>query len=158
MQDAFLKCFAECGIVTHACKHANIVRQNIWVWNKDPEFAARFEEARQEALEKLELEMWRRAHDGWDEPVWYKGEQCGVVRRYDSALLMFALRGLAPEKYRERYEHRITRGDGEIDVEIERELARLAAGGQGTPAGEIEGEIVDLERLEASEPAPREAE
>lgn len=32
-------------------------------------------------------EIHRRAVEGWDEPAWYRGVQCGVVRRYSDRLL-----------------------------------------------------------------------
>jgi hypothetical protein len=49
----------------------------------------------------LESEARRRAVDGVDEPVFHKGRICGTVRKYSDALLMFLLRGNAPEKYKE---------------------------------------------------------
>jgi len=36
----------------------------------------------------LEDTMWERAMHGWDEPVYYKGEQVGVKRKFDNRGLM----------------------------------------------------------------------
>lgn len=50
----------------------------------------------------LEDEAHRRAFDGVDEPVFYKGEDCGAVKKYSDTLAIFLLKAHAPEKYRER--------------------------------------------------------
>lgn len=55
---------------------------------KDPEFRAAVDEAREFYAESLRIEVHRRAVEGWDEPVFYNGVQCGVVRRYSDALLL----------------------------------------------------------------------
>ena len=38
---------------------------------------------------------------GVKQPVFYKGEVCGSVRKYSDVLLIFLLKGLRPEVYRE---------------------------------------------------------
>ena len=41
--------------------------------------------------------------EGVEEPTgWYKGEPGGFIRRYSDTLLIFLLKGLKPEVYRER--------------------------------------------------------
>jgi hypothetical protein len=50
----------------------------------------------------LEDEAKRRAHDGIDEPVFYQGEKCGVVRKYSDNLLIFMLKARRREKFSER--------------------------------------------------------
>jgi hypothetical protein len=49
----------------------------------------------------MEDEAMRRAVDGWDEPVYQKGEQVGVVRKYSDSLLALLLRGRRPDVYRD---------------------------------------------------------
>ena len=51
--------------------------------------------SREDALQK-------RAVDGWEEPVWYKGNQVGTVRRYSDKLLETALRASDPETYSDK--------------------------------------------------------
>ena len=59
----------------------------------------------EDAVDLLEAEARRQAVEGWEEPVgWYKGEAGGVVRRYDSTLLIILLKGMRPERYAERVE------------------------------------------------------
>ena len=50
----------------------------------------------------LEDEAIRRAREGVDEPVFYKGEHCGNVRRYSDTLLIFMLKARKPDVYRKR--------------------------------------------------------
>lgn len=52
-------------------------------------------------LEEGEAELKRRAVDGWDEPVFNQGELVGTKRKYSDTCLVFMLKALAPEKYRE---------------------------------------------------------
>lgn len=47
---------------------------------------------------------------GVDEPVYYQGRSVGRVKRYSDVLLIFLLKGIRPDVYRERYEH--TGADG----------------------------------------------
>jgi len=75
---------------------------------QDPEFAAAWEEAADEGEQAqaaaLAAEADRRALHGVEEPVFHRGEVCGFVRKYSDNLLMFRLKALQPEKYRERHE------------------------------------------------------
>ena len=67
--------------------------------------------------------------EGWEEPVgWYKGEAGGTVRRFSDTLLIFLLKGAAPEKYRERLEVRGALGKIDFGRMIDEQLARIAAG------------------------------
>ena len=45
----------------------------------------------------------RRAKDGVLKPVFYKGEIVGSIPQYSDNLLMFRLKALRPDKYRERF-------------------------------------------------------
>jgi hypothetical protein len=65
----------------------------------DADFAAEWDDAVEEATDTLEQEARRRALDGWDEPVFWQGAECGVVRKYSDRLLELMLRANRP-KYR----------------------------------------------------------
>jgi hypothetical protein len=119
-QPAFLTAFAQVGNVTEAARIAGTTRVTVWRNNSsDPEFAKAFAEAEQESMDLLEREAWRRATEGVDEPVFYKGAQCGVIKRYSDRLTEFLLRGGRPEEYGERF---VLPFD-EVNRLIERELA-----------------------------------
>lgn len=62
--------------------------------------------------ELLEAEAVRRAYEGVDEPVFYQGSECGEVRKYSDTLLMFLLKGMMPNKYRERVDQTLSNPDG----------------------------------------------
>ena len=91
--------------MTQAARAVGFSRRTAYNYREsDPEFAAEWDDAIEEAVELLELEARRRAYDGVDEPVFYRGMECGVVRKYSDNLTMFLLKAHKPEKYRERSE------------------------------------------------------
>ena len=53
------------------------------------------------AVALLEGEARRRALHGREEPVFHQGEEVARVTKYSDNLLMFLLKGLKPEMYRE---------------------------------------------------------
>lgn len=68
---------------------------------KDEDFAADFEEAMSTAMDNLEAEAIRRATDGVNEPVYYRGEEVGSINKKSDQLLMFLLKG-NKSKYTEK--------------------------------------------------------
>jgi hypothetical protein len=105
-KEAFLKAYAAMGNLTVACAAAQVPRSTVRRWrDADRNFAARFEEAMDEAADMLEAEAVRRAKMGVDEDVYYGGEVVGKRKVFSDNLLMFLLRGFRPEKYRENVEH-----------------------------------------------------
>ena len=110
-QDAFLKEYKLCATITHAAEIALISRRTHYVWiEKDPTYAERFEEAKVEATDALVSEARRRAIQGVEEPILYKGEVVKIIKKYSDTLLIFLLKGALPEVYRER--HELTGGGG----------------------------------------------
>jgi len=111
----FLEMYRETGNVSRSARFAGISREHIYHYRKDNEaFRAEMAEAEAEALEALEFEAYRRAAVGVDKPVYYKGEQCGVIREYSDTLLIFLLKARAPHKYRENLD--ITSGGESLVV------------------------------------------
>lgn len=103
------------GVVTKAADAAGVSRRSHQNWVRDdPEYAAAVAEAMENAADLMEVEARRRAVDGVDEPVFYKGDQCGAVRKYSDTLLIFMLKAARPEKYRERVTHRLEDPDGAL--------------------------------------------
>lgn len=65
----------------------------------DPEFAAAWEEAVDTARADIEHEIYRRAQEGYEEPVYggkYKETVVGTVRRYSDRLLELRARAMLP--------------------------------------------------------------
>jgi hypothetical protein len=125
-REAFLTAFAKVGNIRMAAQMAKCARASHYLWMKDPEYAKRYEEAADEACDLLEAEARRRAEHGIEEPVVHKGRLCFrpvldeqgrvvldddgqpkmvpfTIRRYSDTLLIFLLKALKPEKYRDHY-------------------------------------------------------
>ncbi len=56
----------------------------------------------EKVIDQLEAEANRKGYTGYPEPVFTEGVHVGDRTRYSERLLMFRLKALAPEKYRER--------------------------------------------------------
>ncbi|MDD4986231.1 MAG: hypothetical protein PHQ43_10680 [Dehalococcoidales bacterium] len=126
----FLRIYPDCGTVEMAAKQVPITPKTVYSWIKgDPEFAAKVEEIKPVAkaayVGVLEQEAFRRAVEGVEEPVYLKGFLVGTVRKYSDTLLIFLLKGAAPEKYREKTE--ITgAGGGPVQMVIKEVEVRLS--------------------------------
>jgi hypothetical protein len=108
-QEAFFDALRRCGNVQEACAAASIARSTAYQWrDASPEFAAGWDEALDEAADRMEREAFRRAVEGTNEPVFHQGQEVGAVRKYSDTLLIFLLKAARPEKYRERTETRHT--------------------------------------------------
>ena len=99
----FLAALADCGNVTRAATSAGVNRVAMYqIRTKDKRFAKQWDEAATIGAARLEDEARRRAVEGWEEPVFYQGEQCATVRRYSDTLLICLLKAHHPEKYADR--------------------------------------------------------
>lgn len=106
---AFLEALAACGNVSQAARTVGAARETFHrLRTHDAEFAAAWDDALEEAADRLEQEAWRRAHDGVEEPLTCaKGlilDDMGnpvMVRKYSDTLLIFLLKGARPQKYRD---------------------------------------------------------
>ncbi len=91
---AMLIAYARTGNISQACAAVGIGRRSHYDWlDSDDDYAAAFRQAGEDAADALEAEARRRAFEGSD------------------TLLIFLLKGLRPERYRERYDHRLQGGD-----------------------------------------------
>ncbi len=101
---AFLKSLADQGVVRRGCEDAGVgpttAHNNL---RSDPKFAAQWQESLDLAADALESEIRRRAFAGSD------------------LLAIFLMKGLRPEKFREK----VFISTAELDKLIERELAVL---------------------------------
>jgi len=124
----FLVALSECGNVSRACEISGMSRLTAYRYRKArPKFADEWEKAKKIGAEALEDEAIRRAHEGVDDPVFHRGEPCGVVRRYSDTLLIFLLKGAMPEKYRDNSRLEMTGADGgPVEISDADRAARLA--------------------------------
>ncbi len=106
-EKAFLAALENSGSVTAAAAAAGISRVRAYELRKlDPAFATLWDQALETGADLLQDEARRRAFAGSD------------------VLLMFLLKGLVPQRWRES---RATIAPGELNRMIETELKRLAA-------------------------------
>ena len=78
-------------------------KATLYRWRREDEnFAEAWDAAKVWALDNLEQEAVRRAFDGEEEPVYYKGEIVGHITKRSDQLLMFLLKGNRGEVYRDR--------------------------------------------------------
>lgn len=104
-QQDFLTAWGNTFSISEASRVAKVDISNHCRWyRKNPKYAAAFDKRKETAGQYLEAIGIGRAADGWLEPVFYQGNPCGEVRRFDSGLLQFLLRGMLPEKYGARTE------------------------------------------------------
>jgi len=102
-REMFLAKFRECCNVSESARHAGVARTTVNRWRVEmPEFAAAWADAEQDAIDRLEREAWRRAVDGYDEPVVHQGVVVDSFKKYSDKMLEILLKGHKPEKYVER--------------------------------------------------------
>lgn len=100
--DKFLTALASTGNVSMAAKKAAVTRQGAYARRAaDPEFAARWQDAMDQAADWLEAEARRRAVTGVRRPVYQNGKLVGHVKEYSDALLTLLLKAARPDRYRE---------------------------------------------------------
>ena len=127
------------GFVSKACEQVDVSKQTAYNWRKaDEVFASEWDKAVELATEDLEKEARRRALHGVDEPVFYKGEVVGAVRKFSDTLLMFTIKARKPE-YRDKIQVDVK----QLDSDIERELAIIAARSQGNSSSETAPESIN---------------
>lgn len=110
-QDAFLEDFARHGIIAKACKTAGIERMTVYQWKEHSEtFLLRFNQAFEDAKDNIRAEIYRRAHDGYEEDV-LVGGKVHTIRKVSDTLLIFHAKMLMPE-YRDKQQVELTGKDG----------------------------------------------
>ena len=88
--------------MTWAAKAVGVGRRTVYDHlQADPEFGERWQEALDTAAENLEGELIRRAVEGEQVPVYYKGKVVGHKTRKSDALLVFAIKNLQRRREKE---------------------------------------------------------
>jgi hypothetical protein len=189
-QRAFLAVYAETCSILRAAAASEVSRQSHYDWMRSPNPAYReaFEELKERLADFAEGEALQRGLHGVKRPVLYLGKQVMLgdgdsaqplfETHYSDTLLIFMLKALRPEKYRE---HKSTKVDWDGDytklteaqmakmeekaleqIEDERKMAELTAALPKSKAdGEEEPVTIKAEPEEqnagASTPDPRPA-
>lgn len=148
----FLAAFKLSGIIQHGCSEAGVSRATVRKWlEKDEKFRQKFLDAQEGAADVVEAELWKRAVVGEEEDVFNRhGEVIGTRRKKSDILLMFLMKGMRPQKYKERMESSET---NERVKQIEEELQRLGVVQKIEAGGEFNVEDV-LEEDPKTQPEP----
>lgn len=113
-EKAFLSALSEAGVVRYACKAAGVDPSAVYDRRREvPEFAAAWAQALDDAADLLESEAVRRGRDGIVETVVGKNGEVYENTKYSDTLLIFLLKGARPEKYRERFDTKLS---GSLDI------------------------------------------
>jgi len=114
-QVAFLCAYIETfGVVVRAARACGINPGLPYRWLKNSEnFRDAFEVAKGIAKAMLLDEATRRAALGVEEPVFYKGQVCGFIKRYSDSLMLALLKAKFPEDFKDRHE---TDAKAQIDL------------------------------------------
>lgn len=81
-QDAFLEALRHLPIIRHACEAVGIQRVTAWrAYKSDKDFAARWDDAMADGVDRAEQEAFRRGVTGWSEPVYHQGRLQYAYRR-----------------------------------------------------------------------------
>jgi len=106
-QQQFLQYLAETGCVWRSVKLVGTSAARVYALrHNDPAFRQAWDEAEAIAADRLEAEAWRRAVEGFDEPVVSAGKLVRdddgnpvMVRRYSDTLLLALLRAHRPARF-----------------------------------------------------------
>lgn len=113
-EEKFLTVLRETCNVTEAARAAGIGRRTAYEWRDgDEAFRDKWDEAEQEAADRLEREAWRRAVEGVEKPVTFQGAITDTYREYSDRMLEMLLKAHRPEKFKDRQAHEHTGKDGE---------------------------------------------
>lgn len=114
----YLKLMHRSGVSEYVLAHLGLTKLDLQrACALDPKFAQLCEDSLLVRKATIEEEITRRAIDGWDEPVFHRGELAGHIRRFSDPMLALLARRHIPA-YREsvRVEQQVS---GTIDVGLE---------------------------------------
>jgi len=79
-----------------------------------PAVMALYEQARDlmrlQQISQRERALLKRGVDGWEEPVWHKGDMVGTIRRFSDKCLELGLKANQPKKYRDKTDNKVNVG------------------------------------------------
>lgn len=101
----YLAALSKCHTPGAALRVAKARYRDLDRWRElDAAFCVEEREAKESIADHLEQEAIRRAWKGSRKPVYQGGLLAGHVTEYSDQLLIFLLKGMRPEKYRDRSE------------------------------------------------------
>ena len=124
-----------------ACKAIGYSRRQVYrERNNEPEFRDAWDEAWEHVVDELEASVMSRAINGYEEPVFHKGEEVGTRIKHDPILGIFMLKKNRPDKYDDRMQLNISADDyakqvrGALDAQ-DKEAQRVIEEGDAASSG-----------------------
>jgi hypothetical protein len=127
----FVLALAETGNRTQAAAVAGVSRFTPYSppWRTDLALQAAVKQAEEAAADLIEAEAYRRGVLGWEEPAgWHQGRPGGMVRKYSDVLAIFLLKGLRPDRYKDRVEMRGALANLDLNQLPDEAIERIARG------------------------------
>ena len=101
-EEPFLVALETSGVISHAAKSVGVGRRTVYDHLKtDAAFRGRCADALETAADNFEMEAMRRAMEGEQQPLYYKGKVVGHITRKNDAMLMYVLRNMRQWQHRE---------------------------------------------------------
>jgi hypothetical protein len=111
--DTFFAELAKTDHVGKAAEVSGLPPRTVYGWrDKDPEFAQRWQEARESFADHLEAEATRRAVAGVEKGVWHQGVRVGNEQQYSDSLLALMLKAKRAREYGDKSKVELTGADG----------------------------------------------
>ncbi len=149
-QVVFLEAYAQQANVMVAAKAAGIHRTTVYDWlEHDEDFSFAYHQAKEAAKDVIRAEIFRRGHDGWDEPVYQMGYYAGTVRKYDTTLLIFHAKMLMPE-YRDKQQVDVTTHTSAKDMQLVHDAIAYALSSYPEAKVALAEALVAIEKTRAS--------
>lgn len=133
---AFFEAFARLGTITQAADAVGVSFKAAKRWQR--EYPDEWAEAEERAADAIEREAIRRAVEGVDEPVFYRGDVVGNIKRYSDQLLIALLKMRG--RYVERTKQELSGPDGSP---IRSELVSRIAGMSDEELLRLAGEVAE---------------
>lgn len=157
-QELFLKALAENGSVVDACAAVGISSTSAYrARERIDGFAKRWDAALAKVRPKLEEAAYKRAVEGWEEPVYQNGKLVGVKKRFSDSLLKMLVQRETPQPDRmDEHTRKIALDEAEavlvqrIKVLERREAKKQAAAEAAARAAAV----AEAERLRRSGKCP----
>jgi hypothetical protein len=130
----FIEALRATANISSAARSINMSRRALYdARDRDPDFAAQWDDAIETAVDALEEEAWRRGVLGVEEPIISMGkpvrDEAGktvVIRKYSDHLLLALLKAHRPERYRENINLNMT-NTVELGVRLDAAQRRLGS-------------------------------
>lgn len=146
---AFLSAFSYCGRIRRAALEARVNWRMHYHWLKDAVYAAAFEQAKELAADFLEDEAVRRATEGVQRAIYHKGDKIGEETIYSDTLLIFMLKAMRPERFRDNTHVKVEQ-DIQVNITVEERtrqanerLLKLRHGYHQSPQDRVPGSPAD---------------